>query len=215
MKRFCIAAITCLALVVGVSPATAGSGLGGVPNTRHRDEPGEHERGRRRVGVECERDVAVERAGPDRGTAATPLPVSATAGGDGCCGSVAMRRVATPMAATSRSRRRRRTRTAPTQTASAESKAEQESPVNVNVGESGAGEQSNENSSGDASAWNKNHTGQSNEQFQKGVGGDATTGDATTGGSSGDADERQGSRRRRRPVAGGVELQQHVAVSDG
>ena len=40
-------------------------------------------------------------------------------------------------------------------------------------------EQSNTNRSGDASAWNKNHTGQSNEQVQKGVGGDATTGYAT------------------------------------
>ncbi len=43
-------------------------------------------------------------------------------------------------------------------------------------------EQSNTNSSGDAWAGNSNHTGQSNEQSQKGVGGDATTGDATAGG---------------------------------
>ena len=64
MKRFCIAAITCLALVVGVSPATADSGLGGVLQTATGTSPGEHERGRRRVCVECERDVAVERAGP-------------------------------------------------------------------------------------------------------------------------------------------------------
>ena len=36
--------------------------------------------------------------------------------------------------------------------------------------------------SGDAAAWNANHTGQSNEQSQKGVGGDARSGDATAEG---------------------------------
>ena len=41
-------------------------------------------------------------------------------------------------------------------------------------------EQSNRNTSGDAAAWNANHTGQSNEQSQKGVGGDARSGDAET-----------------------------------
>ena len=45
-------------------------------------------------------------------------------------------------------------------------------PVNVNVPVESAPcdlvEQSNTNSSGDASAWNKNHTGQSNEQSQTG-----------------------------------------------
>ena len=41
--------------------------------------------------------------------------------------------------------------------------------------------QSNTNASGDASAWNDNDTVQSNEQSQKGVGGDATSGDATAG----------------------------------
>ena len=64
----------------------------------------------------------------------------------------------------------------------AESTAEQTFPVNVNVGGSGAGDQSNTNRSGDASAWNKNYTDQSNEQFQKGVGGDASSGNATAGG---------------------------------
>ena len=62
------------------------------------------------------------------------------------------------------------------------SSAKQFKPTNVAAG-SGAGEQSNTNRSGDASAWNKNQTGQSNGQFQKGVGGNATSGDATVGGS--------------------------------
>ena len=53
--------------------------------------------------------------------------------------------------------------------------------------DTGSVEQSNTNSSGDAWAGNTNNTGQSNEQSQTGVGGDATTGDATTGGGSGDA----------------------------
>ena len=87
--------------------------------------------------------------------------------------------------------------------------------MNVNVGESGAGEQSNENRSGDASAWNKNHTGQSNEQFQKGVGGDATTGDATTGGGSGDATSGKAVGGDVSADAGGVEHQHDVADRDG
>ena len=33
MKRYLIAAITCIALTVGVSPAAAGGGLGGVVQT--------------------------------------------------------------------------------------------------------------------------------------------------------------------------------------
>jgi hypothetical protein len=43
-------------------------------------------------------------------------------------------------------------------------------------------DQSNGNSSGDAWAGNVNKTGQSNDQSQKGVGGDAATGDATASG---------------------------------
>ena len=79
------------------------------------------------------------------------------------------------------------------QEATAESKAVQVLPVNVAVPvcvakacDTGSVEQSNTNTSGDASAKNINVTDQSNEQWQQGVGGDATTGDATTGG-SGDA----------------------------
>ena len=75
------------------------------------------------------------------------------------------------------------------QSATAESKATQTLPVNVYVPvciakycKTGDVEQSNDNRSGDASAWNQNETWQSNEQSQKGVGGDATTGDATAGG---------------------------------
>ena len=75
------------------------------------------------------------------------------------------------------------------QTATAESKATQTLPVNAYVPiciakycETGNVEQSNDNRSGDASAWNQNGTWQSNDQSQKGVGGDATTGDATAGG---------------------------------
>ena len=48
--------------------------------------------------------------------------------------------------------------------------------------ETGDVEQSNRNRSGDATAWNANRTGQSNEQSQKGVGGDARSGEATVKG---------------------------------
>ena len=162
----------------------------------------------------------------------------ATTGGKGCCGSggdatsgdayggdVTQSQEATNSNNTS-------------QSATAESKAIQIAPVNVYVPvcvakhcRFGDVEQSNTNRSGDASAWNKNHTGQSNEQFQKGVGGDASSGDATSGGScckpnwhheaqdQGRAWRRrqlgQGSGRRRRPDAVRFELEQHVADSDG
>ncbi len=73
-----------------------------------------------------------------------------------------------------------------TQDASARSKAEQTLPVNAYVPvcvakrcDSGDIRQANTNRSGDAWAGNVNHTGQSNEQSQKGVGGNASTGDAT------------------------------------
>ena len=124
------------------------------------------------------------------------------------------------------------------QNAYAKSKAVQIAPVNVAVPvciawhcETGGVEQSNTNSAGDAWAGNLNHTGQSNEQWQKGVGGDATTGDATTGGECkptpptrpstaeaalrlGRCDERERVRRGRRSVPVGVQLEQHVAGGD-
>ncbi|HXG76696.1 MAG TPA: hypothetical protein VNJ53_09015 [Gaiellaceae bacterium] len=78
------------------------------------------------------------------------------------------------------------------QHANAESKAVQVAPTNVNLGvhvlskgDSGHVSQTNSNESGDATAVNKNATWQSNEQSQKGIGGDATSGDAT-GGDGGD-----------------------------
>jgi hypothetical protein len=77
------------------------------------------------------------------------------------------------------------------QDATAVSEAKQIAPVNVYAPvciakqcRIGDVEQSNSNTSGDASAWNKNSTWQSNDQSQKGVGGDAATGDATAGGST-------------------------------
>ena len=61
MKRYVIAAISCLALIVGVSPAAAGDGLGGIlqtvtPTTQQNTN---------RSGVERQRDVAGERSEPD------------------------------------------------------------------------------------------------------------------------------------------------------
>ncbi len=180
MKRFCIAAITCLALVVGVSPATAGSGPGGVPNTPTGtsqentnvagDASASNVNGTWQSNEQFQNGV-----GGDATTGGATTGSGDASSGDAYGGDVTQTQDATNTNNTD-------------QTASAESKAEQKSPVNVNVGGSGAGEQSNTNSSGDASVWNENHTGQSNEQFQQGVGGDATTGDATTGGSSGDTE---------------------------
>jgi hypothetical protein len=75
-----------------------------------------------------------------------------------------------------------------TQNAEAVSEAKQILPVNVNAPiciakhcETGDVKQSNDNRSGDATASNESTTKQSNDQFQKGTGGDASTGDAKGG----------------------------------
>ena len=186
MKRFCIAAITCLALAVGVSPATADSGLGGVPQ----EPTGTSQEDTNAAGDASASNANGTWQSNEQGQAGYGGDASsgdATTGGTGCCGSGGDATSGDAYGGDVTQSQEATNSNSTTQEASAESKAEQAFPVNVNVGESGAGEQSNTNHSGDASAWNKNYTDQSNEQAQKGVGGDATTGDATTGGSSGDA----------------------------
>jgi hypothetical protein len=192
MKRFCIAAITCLALVVGVSPATAGSGLGGVVQTVT---------GTSQENTNAASDASAWNANHtgqsnEQGQAGYGGDAStgdATTGGAGCCGSSGDATSGDAYGGDVPQSQEATNSNSTSQTATAESKAVQVAPVNVAAPicfalhcESGAVEQSNSNSSGDASAGNVNRTDQSNEQWQAGVGGDATTGDATSGG-SGDA----------------------------
>jgi hypothetical protein len=182
MKRFVIAAITCIALTVGVSPAAADGGLGGVVETitgttqQNTNTAGDASASNAN-GTWQSNDQSQQGYGGDASTGDASTGTS----GDAYGGDVTQSQEATNTNATS-------------QEASAESKAEQTLPVNVAVPicvakacDMGSAEQSNTNSSGDVWAGNTNTTGQSNEQSQKGVGGDATTGDATTGGGSGDA----------------------------
>jgi hypothetical protein len=198
MKRYLIAAITCIALTVGVSPAAASGGLGGVVQTvtgtsqQNTNTAGDASASNAN-GTWQSNDQSQKGYGGDATTG------DATTGGKSCCGSSgdATSGDATGGDVTQTQDASNSNET--TQNASSESTASQTAPVNVAVPvcvalscQSGGVEQSNTNRSGDASAGNVNHTGQSNEQSQKGVGGDATTddattGDATTGGGSGDA----------------------------
>ena len=191
MKRFLIASITCLALIVGVSPAAADGGLGGVldqvtqtnqQNTnRSGDATASNENGTWQGNDQSQTGYG--------GNATTG---AATTGGSGCCGSDGDATSGDAYGGDVTQSQEAANTNSTTQEAKATSKATQILPVNVNVPvciakscETGDVKQSNANSSGDATAWNSNHTVQSNEQSQKGVGGDATSGDATAG--SGDA----------------------------
>ena len=194
MKRYLIAAITCIALTVGVSPAAASGGLGGVVQTVTGTSQQNTNTVGRRVGVERETEPGSRTTRARRATAATHSTGDATTGGKSCCGSSGDATSGDATGGDVSQSQNASNSNETTQNASAESKAEQTAPVNAAVPvcvalhcESGGVEQSNTNRSGDAAAGNVNHTGQSNEQSQKGVGGDATTGDATTGGGSGDA----------------------------
>ena len=193
MKRYLIAAITCIALTVGVSPAAASGGLGGVVQTvtgtsqQNTNTAGDASASNAN-GTWQSNDQSQKGYGGDATTG------DATTGGKGCCGSSGDATSGDATGGDVSQSQNASNSNETTQNASAESKAEQIAPLNVAVPvcvalhcKSGGVEQSNTNRSGDAWAGNKNHTGQSNEQSQKGVGGDATTGDATTGGGSGDA----------------------------
>jgi hypothetical protein len=192
MKRFLIAAVTCLALTVGVTPAMAGSGLGGVTGTllgtsqQNTNTAGDASASNEN-GTWQSNDQSQEGYG---GNATTG---DATTGAAGCCGAAGDATSGDAYGGDVTQSQNATNSNSTTQTASAESKAVQILPVNVAVPvcvavscKSGGVEQSNTNTSGDAWAGNDNETGQSNEQSQKGVGGDASTGDAK-GGGSGDA----------------------------
>jgi hypothetical protein len=192
MKRFLIAAVTCLALTVGVTPAMAGSGLGGVTQTllgtsqQNTNTAGDASASNEN-GTWQSNDQSQQGYGGDAQTG------DATTGGASCCGSAGDATSGDAYGGDVTQSQDAANSNSTTQSASAASTAEQTLPVNVAVPvcvayscDTGGVEQSNANSSGDAWAGNENATGQSNEQSQTGVGGDATTGDATTGG-SGDA----------------------------
>ena len=190
MKRYVIAAITCIALTVGVSPAAAGGGLGGVVQTLT---------GTAQQSTNTAGDASAFNANgtfqsndqSQTGTGGDASTGDATTGGASCCDSGdATSGDATGGDVTQSQEASNANST--TQEASAESKAVQVLPVNVAVPicvakacDMGSVEQSNTNTSGDASAKNVNVTDQSNEQSQTGTGGDARSGDATA--ASGDA----------------------------
>ena len=188
MKRYVIAAITCIALTVGVSPAAASGGLGGVVQTLT---------GTSQQNTNTAGDASAFNANgtsqsnhqSQTGYGGDATTGDATAGGAGCCGSGDATSGDAYGGDITQSQEASNTNST-SQDANAESKAVQVLPVNVAVPicvgvycKTGDVEQSNTNTSGDASAKNVNVTDQSNEQWQQGVGGDATTGDATTGGS--------------------------------
>ena len=192
MKRYVIAAITCIALTVGVSPAAADGGLGGVVQTitgttqENTNTAGDASASNAN-GTWQSNDQSQTGFGGDASTG------DATTGGAECCGSAGDATSGDAYGGDVTQSQDATNSNSTSQEASAESKAVQTLPVNVAVPvcvalscDTGSVEQSNTNSSGDAWAGNTNTTGQSNEQSQTGVGGDATTGDATTGG-SGDA----------------------------
>ena len=86
MKRYVIAAITCIALTVGVSPAAAERWSRRRRADDHRDDPGEHEhRGDASAsnanGTWQSNDQSQTGYGGDASTG------DATTGGAGCCGS--------------------------------------------------------------------------------------------------------------------------------
>jgi hypothetical protein len=197
MKRFLIAAVTCLALTVGVAPAMAGSGLDGVAQTltavtqRNANTAGDASASNAN-GTLQSNDQSQAGSGGDATTG------DASTGNGSCCGSSGNATSGDAQGGDVTQSQEASNSNSTTQNASAESKAEQTLPVNVAVPicvaatcDTGEVKQSNTNSSGDAGAENTNATSQSNEQSQQGVGGDASTGDATAGGSgaatSGDA----------------------------
>jgi hypothetical protein len=191
MKRFLIAAVTCVALTVGVAPAMAG-GIGGVPQTL----PGTTQQNTNTAGDASASNGNATWQSNDQsqtGYGGDASTGDATTDGASCCGSKGDATSGDAYGGDVTQSQDATSSNSTTQDASAESKAEQTLPVNVAVPvcvayrcDTGGVEQSNANSSGDAWAGNENHTGQSNEQSQAGAGGDASTGDATTGG-SGDA----------------------------
>ena len=187
-----------------MSPAAADGGLGGVVQTvtatsqENTNTAGDASASNAN-GTWQSNDQSQTGYGGDASTG------DATTGGTSCCGSAGDATSGDAYGGDVTQSQDATNSNSTSQNASAESKAEQTLPgeravpICVALRASRLVEQSNTNRSGDASAGNMNHTGQSNEQSQKGVGGDATTGDATTGGSSGDATSSAMPRRRRRP----------------
>ena len=191
MRRYVIAAITCIALTVGVSPAAASGGLGGVVQTL----TGTSQKTTNTAGNASSSNGNATSQSSDQsqtGVGGNASTGDATTDGAGCCGSgdatsgdssggdVDQSQSASNINSTS-------------QEAWAVSKAVQVLSVNVAVPicvaktcDAGSIDQSNGNASGDASATNVNVTDQSNAQWQRGAGGNGSTGDATAGG-SGDA----------------------------
>ena len=192
MKRFLIASITCLALIVGVSPAAADGGLGGVldqvtqTNQQNTNRSGDATASNEN-GTWQGNDQSQTGYGGDATTGA------ATTGGSGCCGSDGDATSGDAYGGDVTQSQEAANTNSTTQEAKATSKATQILPVNVNVPvciakscETGDVKQSNTQQLGRRDGVElPNHTVQSNEQSQKGVGGDATSGDATAG--SGDA----------------------------
>ena len=157
MKRFLIAAITCLALTVGVSPAAADSGLGGVLDTvtqtiqQNTNTAGDATASNANVTSQSNEQSQVGSGGDASTGDATAGGGDATSG-DAYGGDVTQSQSASNSNST-------------TQDAEAVSEATQVVPVNVDVPvcvakhcETGDVEQSNVNRSGDAKASNWNGT---------------------------------------------------------
>jgi len=179
MKRYLIAAIACLALTFGAGTATAGGGLVTTAtqvvqqNTNlSGDATASNENGNRQSNDQSQVGSGGEATSGDASSSGSGNATS----GDATGGDVTQSQDASNSNATE-------------QNATAKSKATQIAPVNANVPicvsfkcSNGDVHQSNENTSGDAHAYNTNRNKQSNEQSQTGTGGNATSGDATAHG---------------------------------
>ena len=189
MKRFLIAAVTCLALTVGVTPAMAGAGLGGVTQTllgtsqQNTNAAGD-------ASASNENGTWQSNDQSQQGYGGNATTGDATTGAAGCCGSagdatsgdayggdVTQSQEAANSNSTTQNASAESKADSTTQNASAESKAVQILPVNVAVPvciakrcETGDVRQSNTNRSGDASASNENGTWQSNGRASRATG---------------------------------------------
>ena len=169
MKRYVIAAITCIALAVGVSPATASGGLGGVvetvtETTQQSTNTSGDASASNQNGTWQSNDQGQTGYGGDASTG------DATTGGAECCGSAGDATSGDAYGGDVTQSQDASNTNSTSQEASAESKAVQTAPTNVYVPiclakscETGGVEQSNTNSSFDWPVWFAFHAAASPE----------------------------------------------------
>ena len=219
MKRYVIAAISCLALIVGVSPAAAGDGLGGILQTVTQTT----QQNTNRSGDATASNENGTWQGNDQsqtGYGGDATSGSATTGGSGCCGSGGDATSGDAYGGDVTQSQEAANTNSTTQEATATSKATQVLPVNVNVPvclalacQTGDVTQSNTNDLGRRVGVEL----QPHRPVERAVpeGRRRRRHERRRNRRLGRRHDRQGGRRRRRPVADGVELQRDDPVRDG